>query len=132
MEPGGGLFLAALPILMQGDPREVVSQLPKGFQFPSPLRERIASGRRMILFYAEEGLPMEEFWELYARMVGIIGIQNLVPVSSPDSILSPVELLRRLRERNALPPDGKREPEPQQDLRSYQQPELDVQPDFGF
>ncbi len=85
-------FLAALPGLLQGDPQQVEWFLPPGVDtLSAPLRKRIASGRRMLLFYADDTLPMADYWETYARMAATAGVQCLEYCSSPDTITPPEE-----------------------------------------
>ncbi len=118
-------FLAALPELMQADPRQVLRLLPPDMEFPSPLRERVASGRRLLLFHAEEGLPVENFWKTWVEMVAEVGIQSIQYTSDEDCLLSPAQREARQREqRGPLPEEVPAGP----DLSSISLPQAEVQP----
>ncbi len=76
-----GDFLAALPGLLHGDPKEAV--LPLVPDLNPVVLERIKSGRRMVIFHAEAGMPLAEHWECFAHMAAIVGGQCLAFSSYP-------------------------------------------------
>ncbi len=85
-------FLAALPDLMQADPSQVEDMRPPNVELSPPLRERVESGRRMMMFHMVDGLPMEQCWETYAKMVALVGGQSITYSLGPNAIRSREEV----------------------------------------
>ncbi len=64
-------FFAALPELLMGEKRPVPNDVHEGIG--GMRREQGETGHRMVVFYGEQGMPLTEYWEAFARLVKLAG-----------------------------------------------------------
>ncbi len=88
-------FLAELPSMLIGDPQQVVTIF--GIKtYSQPMRERILSGRRMVVLHTDRGMPIAPYWECLAKMVTIVGGQNM-SYGKGEFVVDGIEYERRAR-----------------------------------
>ncbi len=121
-------FLAELPQMLFGDPAEVETRPNFETTISKPLRERVLSGRRMVLLHTDKGMPIAPHWECLARMVSIVGGQNMGYYKG-ETVFDGIEYERRERKLMA-PLDSTEEPRP--DLSPILPPEIDVHPELAL
>ncbi len=114
-------FLAELPGMLFGDPKQV--QTNDIGELSGPMRERILSGRRMVVLHTDKGLPIAPHWECLSRMAALVGGQNMAYHNS-ELVYGQDEYERRDRELCGYPEAPQPEHKPLEPIA----PGIEVQP----